>query len=222
MDPRTPVLVGYGQINQRDETPELEPIDLMVAAARAAADPRVLEAVDSVRVVNLLSWRYRDPGLLLAQRIRADGAATRYSGVGGNTPQSLVNEACLDIQNGRADVVVIAGAETWRTRTRLRAKGVKPDWTRQDESVPMAPGADDGVPMAGPAEIRIKLDRPAYVYPMFEQALRIAAGESGEEHRRRIGNCGRNSVRWLRRVHTPGAGTPCLRNRFGRPAQATG
>ena len=43
----------------------------MVAAARAAADPRVLEAVDSVRVVNLLSWRYRDPGLLLAQRIRA-------------------------------------------------------------------------------------------------------------------------------------------------------
>ena len=187
MDPRTPVLVGYGQVNQRDENPDVEPIDLMVDAARAAADPRVLESVDSVRVVSLLSWRYRDPGLLLAQRLRADGATTRYTGVGGNTPQSLVNEACLDIQKGRADVVVIAGAETWRTRTRLRAKGIKPDWTRQDESVPMAPGADDGVPMAGPAEIRINLDRPAYVYPMFEQALRIAAGESGEEHRRRVG-----------------------------------
>ena len=64
MDPRTPVLIGYGQVNQHDDHPGVEPVDLMVAAARAAADPRVLEAVDSVRVVNLLSWRYRDPGLL--------------------------------------------------------------------------------------------------------------------------------------------------------------
>lgn len=187
MEPRTPVLVGYGQVNQRDENPEVSPIDLMVGAARNAADPRVLEAADSVRVVNLLSWRYRDPGLLLAQRLHADNASTRYTGVGGNTPQSLVNEACRDIQNGRADVVLIAGGETWRTRSRLRAKGVRPDWPRQDESVPMAEGADEGVPMAGPAEIKINLDRPAFVYPMFEQALRIAAGESDEEHRRRIG-----------------------------------
>ncbi|VEG41618.1 acetyl-CoA acetyltransferase [Mycolicibacterium flavescens] len=187
MEARTPVLVGYGQVNQRDENPDVSPIDLMVAAARQAADPRVLEAADSVRVVNLLSWRYRDPGLLLAQRLHADNAATRYTGVGGNTPQSLVNEACRDIQNGRAEVVLIAGGEAWRTRSRLRAKGVRPDWPRQDESVPMAEGADEGVPMAGPAEIKISLDRPAYVYPMFEQALRIAAGESDEEHRRRIG-----------------------------------
>lgn len=181
------MLVGYGQVNQRDENPEISPIDLMVDAARNAADPRVLEAVDSVRVVNLLSWRYRDPGLLLAQRLHADNASTRYTGVGGNTPQSLVNEACRDIQNGRAEVILIAGGETWRTRSRLRAKGVRPDWPRQDESVPMAEGADEGVPMAGPAEIKINLDRPAFVYPMFEQALRIAAGESDEEHRRRIG-----------------------------------
>lgn len=187
VDPRTPVLIGYGQVNQHDDNPGVEPVDLMVAAARAAADPRVLEAVDSVRIVNLLSWRYRDPGLLLAQRIRAPQAATRYTGIGGNVPQSLVNQACVDIQAGRTDVVLIAGAETWRTRMRLRARGAKPDWTHQDESVPLADGADEGVPMAGPAEIRINLDRPAYVYPMFEQAVRIAAGESTDVHRRRIG-----------------------------------
>ena len=187
IDPTTPVLIGYGQVNQHDDRPGVEPVDLMAAAARAAADPRVLEAVDSVRIVNVLSWRYRDPGLLLAQRLRAKNAATRYTGIGGNVPQSLVNQACLDIQAGRSDVVLIAGAETWRTRTRLRASGAKPDWTSQAESVPMADGADEGVPMAGPAEIRIHLDRPAYVYPMFEQAVRIAAGESPDEHRRRIG-----------------------------------
>src|SRR5262245_40172674 len=187
IDPRTPVLIGYGQVNQHDDHPAVEPVDLMVAAARAAADPRVLEAVDSVRVVNVLSWRYRDPGLLLARRLRAKNAATRYSGVGGNVPQTLVNQACLDIQAGRTDTVLIAGAETWRTRTRLRASGAKPTWTSQDESVPTAERVDEDVQVAGPGGRRIKCDRPAYVYPMFEQALRIAAGESPDEHLRRIG-----------------------------------
>ena len=162
--PRTPVLVGYGQVNQHDENPEVEPIDLMAAAARAAADPRVLEAVDSVRIVNLLSWRYRDPGLLLAQRIRANDASTRYTGVGGNVPQTLVNQACLDIQSGRADLVLIAGAETLRTRTRLRNRGLKPDWTSEDESVPVRRGrqrepADGGArgtaDQPGPARLRL-------------------------------------------------------------------
>jgi acetyl-CoA C-acetyltransferase len=187
LDPRTPVLIGYGQVNERDDRADIEPVDLMEAASRAAADSRVLEAVDSVRVVNLLSWRYRDPGLLVAQRIRATKATTRYTGIGGNIPQSLVNQACLDIQQGRADAVLIAGAETWRRRTRLRAVGRRLEGTAQDESVPVAPGSGDDLPMYGEADIRIKLDRPAYVYPMFEQAVRIARGESPDAHRRRIG-----------------------------------
>ncbi|BBY77176.1 acetyl-CoA acetyltransferase [Mycolicibacterium parafortuitum] len=187
IDPRTPVLVGYGQVNQHTEDATVEPVDLMVAAAREAADPRVLEAVDAVRIVNLLSWRYRDPGLLLAQRIGAEKAETRYTGIGGNVPQTLVNLACLDIQQGKHDVVLIAGGETWRSRTRVRAAGNKMQGTRQDESVPMAPGSDENLPMAGPGDAKIGLDRPAYVYPMFEQAVRIANGETFDEHRRRIG-----------------------------------
>jgi acetyl-CoA C-acetyltransferase len=191
VNPRTPVLVGYGQINHRgDATGQAdspEPVDLMVAAAHEAADPRVLETVDAIRVVNLLSARYRDPGLLLGQRIGADHPATRYSGIGGNVPQSLVNRACVDIQQGHADVVLVAGAEMWRTRMQLRAAGQRLAYTEQDESVPMAEGSDENVPMAGPAEHRIALDRPAYIYPLFEQALRISAGEPVDEHRRRIG-----------------------------------
>lgn len=181
------MLVGYGQVNQHDESPDVEPVDLMAAAARAAAEARVLESVDAIRVVNLLSWRYRDAGAALAQRIRATDARTRYTGIGGNVPQSLVNQACLDIHAGRAEVVLIGGAETWRTRTRVRSRGESLDWTKQDESVPLAPGSDEVFPMAGPGELRINLDRPAFVYPMFEQAVRIAAGESSDEHRRRIG-----------------------------------
>jgi len=188
LDPRTPVLVGVGQVNQHDEAPDVEPVDLMAAAAAEAADPRVHRALDSIRVVNLLSWRYRDPGLLLGQRIGAHDAATQYTGIGGNTPQSLVNQACLDIQAGRNDAILLIGAETWRTRMRLKAKGIRPEWTRQDDTVPIPPGGEHEVPMSGPAEDRIDLDRPSFVYPLFEQALRIANGESMEEHRRRIGD----------------------------------
>lgn len=187
VDPRTPVLIGYGQINHPDHSEPVEPVDLMAAAARRAAEDRVLRAVDSVRVVNLFSARYRDAGLLLAQRIGADRPSTRYSPVGGNVPQTLVNRACLDIQTGRTGVVLLAGGEMWRTRTRLRAAGDKLAWTRQDDTVPMAECEGEDVPMSGPAEERIELDRPAYVYPLFEQALRIAAGETVNAHRRRIG-----------------------------------
>jgi acetyl-CoA C-acetyltransferase len=191
VDPRTPVLIGCGQVNHRDEidpeTRSVEPVDLMVAAARQAADSRVIEAVDSIRVVNVLSARYRDPGRLLGERIGAADFRTLYSPVGGNVPQSLVNQACRDIQRGRAGVVLLAGAETWRTRRGLKAKGGKLEWTVQDESVPMAEVSGDDVPMAGDAEIRIQLDRPAFVYPLFEQALRLANGETIEDHLKRVG-----------------------------------
>lgn len=187
LDPRTPVLVGVGQVNERTDDGDLEPVDVMAVAAREAADPRVLQAVDSIRVVNLLSWRYRDPGLLLGGQIGAPTAATYYSGVGGNTPQSLVNQACLDIQHGAAEVVLLAGAETWRTRKKLKAKGIRPQWTRQEDSVPVPPGAEHEVPMAGPAEDHVGLLLPSHVYPLFEQALRIDNGESVADHRTRIG-----------------------------------
>jgi acetyl-CoA C-acetyltransferase len=207
VNPRTPVLVGYGQLNHHEDPDaqenSAEPVDLMAEAARRAADPGVLAAVDSISVVNLLSARYRDAGLLLGQRIGANRPASRYSGIGGNVPQSLVNRACLDIRDGRADVVLVAGAEMWRTRMQLRAKGKRLTWTNQDERIPIAQGSDENLPMAGRAEDRIGLDRPAYIYPMFEQALRIAAGESIEEHRKRIGEL------WARfnavAVHNPHA-----------------
>lgn len=187
LDARTPVIIGAGQVNQRTTTEEgVDPVALMAQAVRRAAEPHVLRAVDSIRVVNLLSWRYRDPGRLLGAHIGAEPSSTIYSGVGGNVPQSLLNAACLDIQAGRTELVLLAGAETWRTRTRLRAESRRPDWPRQDDSVPVASGGGD-VPMASAADERIGLDRPAFVYPLFEQAVRVDNGEGIQAHRERIG-----------------------------------
>lgn len=187
MDPRTPILVGGGQINQREDP--LEPVDMIVAAARLAAEDAetggLAEAADSVRVVGMLSWRYRDPGLLVAERLGAPVRHTAYTGNGGSHPQALVNDAAEDILAGRCDVVIVGGAEAWRTRTALKRAGQRPDWTRQGDN--LAP--DDfraDVPMRDETEVRACLDRPAYVYPLFEQALRISAGRTMKEHRAEI------------------------------------
>lgn len=184
MDPRTPVLVGGGQLNQREDP--VEPVDMIVAAARlAAADagaPGLAEAVQSVRVVGMLSWRYRDPGALVGQRLGAPVRHTVYTGNGGSHPQALVNDAAEDIAAGRVDVVLVGGAEAWRTRMALRAQGEKPDWTRQGEDVPVPESRPD-VPMRHATELRAGIDRPASVYPLFEQAVRIGAGRGVEKHR---------------------------------------
>lgn len=184
MDPRTPVLVGGGQLNQREDP--IEPVDMIVAAARLAAQdagaPALAEAVQSVRVVGMLSWRYRDPGLLVGERLGAPVRHTVYTGNGGSHPQALVNDAAQDIAAGRVDVVLVGGAEAWRTRMALRAQGERPDWTRQGDDVPTAESRPD-VPMQHPTELRAGIDRPSSVYPLFEQALRVAAGRSVEKHR---------------------------------------
>src|SRR4051812_5057240 len=140
VDPRTPVIVGGGQVNQRTADGDLarEPVDLIVEAAqRAAADAeakgdRLLESVDAVRVVSLLSWRYRDPGALVAQRIGATPTQTAVTTPGGNSPQSLVNRTALDIAAGRNDVVLIGGAEAWRPPTALRPTGDRAELATPD------------------------------------------------------------------------------------------
>jgi acetyl-CoA C-acetyltransferase len=192
LDRRTPVIVGTGQLNQRTDKgdPPLEPVDLIATAARAAAADSgasaILEAVDSVRVVSLLSWRYRDPGALVAERLGAPARHTAVSQPGGNMSQSWVNQTALDIAAGRADVVLIGGAEAWRTRMSFRAADSRPDWTVQDESVPEAEVFGAPFEMMHPAEMARGIAMPVQVYPVFEQALRIAAGRSIDDHLVRI------------------------------------
>jgi acetyl-CoA C-acetyltransferase len=200
LDPRTPVVVGGGQWSNRVDEGEaaVEPVDLMAEATRraasdtGAADPaKVLASLDSVRVVQLLSWRYGDPARLVAERVGVgDVRSTWYTTPGGNTPQSLLNRTCLDIAAGDADVVVIGGAEAWRTRMATRGAGERPDWTVQPEGTEptVTFGGDFKMDqMVHPDELARGVVMPVQVYPAFESALRAAAGATHAEWAAHLG-----------------------------------
>jgi acetyl-CoA C-acetyltransferase len=91
LDPRTPVLVGAGQWSNRVDRgePPAEPVDMMAevlrgAAADSGATGDILGALDALRVVAVLSKRYRNPARLVAQRLGARPRDEALSPMGGN------------------------------------------------------------------------------------------------------------------------------------------
>lgn len=223
---RTPVIIGVGQFLDRDSAAG-EPVDLMVEAIRAAAAdttrPGVLARTDVVAVVPTFSWRYRDPGALIRDRIGAPDSATWYATVGGNTPQLLVNRLAGAIAAGELDQAVLCGGESVRTRKAAKRDGVTLDWSVQDESV--TPTWMDETPfmMAGPGEIARNIVMPLQAYPLFENAIWHASGRSHDEHLAAVGEmwagfsrvAEANPFAWNRQAFTgPEITTPTADNRM--------
>jgi acetyl-CoA C-acetyltransferase len=224
IDPRTPVLIGSGQFLHRAEGLDdaLEPVSLRAAAVdRAVEDAglRGVPAVDSIRVVSLLSWRYGNPALVLAERLGVSPRETAYTTNGGNSPQSLVNLTAAEIQRGDLDIAILTGGEAFRTRMKARKLDVDLGWPKApDEAVPRVVGEE--LVMNHPAELAQKIVMPVQVYPMFETAIRSAAGRTPDEHLVHISElwarfsevASRNPNAWLRtalsaeQIRTPGPG----------------
>src|SRR3954469_823281 len=96
VNPRSPCIVGVAQRTIRPpEGPAPEPLDSWVELANAAAADSgaagVLSQLDSVQVVYCQSWQYDEPVARLCERIGANPRHSLYSGIGGTTPQVLVN-----------------------------------------------------------------------------------------------------------------------------------
>ena len=229
VDDRTPVLVGAGQLSQRVDRgePALEPAELMAEALRAAivdsGAPGLLNAVDSIRVMSVLSWPYRDPGAEVARRTGASPRHTSLTVLSGNYPQTTLNRAAADIAAGRADVVVVCGAEAWRSRAAARA-GDGLTWTTQGSDVSPDEVVGDGDPeLSSPEEVARGVFMPIQVYPMFDVALRAAAGLGVDEHRQRLGAlwsrfsevAATNPHAWIRQRFSPEeVATPTAQNRM--------
>src|SRR5438034_818305 len=138
-----PVLVGAGQTIDRPADPAAgrEPLVLIEEAARRAAEDagggaRLLAALDTVAVVNVICHDYGDAAGLLAERLGCRPARTIYTTLGGNTPQSLVNHLCDEIAAGCTELALVAGAEAWHTARALGRAGRPSGWAHRPASAP--------------------------------------------------------------------------------------
>ncbi len=212
LDPRTPVVVGVGQVATPadaglDPAERPEPLDLMVGALRAAAEDcdgagpggpapaghALVRRADSIRVVASLSWHPLNPARLVATRLGlADGdkpAELMLTTAGGNSPQALMHDACRAISCGERDVVLVTGAEAMYARTLARRYPDHPwlEWATQPEGTPAAkPFGVDKTP-ATDLEMQRGIVLPVYTYPLLENALRGAREWTLDEHAACIG-----------------------------------
>jgi acetyl-CoA C-acetyltransferase len=138
--------------------------------------------VEVVAVVHILSWRHPDPGAALASRLGVEGVRTLQTSIGGNSPQLLLNELGAEIAAGRLQAALVVGAEAMYTRRRIE----RPIPWLDGEGVVPAPLLGDSQPGSSPEEAAHQAAIPTQVYPLFETAVRAAAGRSVEEHSRHV------------------------------------
>lgn len=179
-----PVIVGAGYVTRHpdDLGSTSEPADLIAAAIEAAATDAGIGAsalveVDSLDVLNLLSWKYADPAGAVAARIGARPGRAVFSELGGEQPTALIDAAARRIQQGDSSVALIAGGETLASRRLWGKAGQEPPWSpRGEPPIPLDPfyGVRHGLGEAG-------LGDPTRIYPLMENAHRAAMGLTLEE-----------------------------------------
>ncbi|MBV8161416.1 MAG: acetyl-CoA synthetase, partial [Acidimicrobiia bacterium] len=191
VDPRTPCLVGVAQRTWRpaasDPVDAPEPLEMWAQVVRAAAAdsgaPHVASLLDSLQIVYCQTWPYDDPVGRLADRIGARPRHRRYSGIGGTTPQVLVNETAAAILAGKCDLAVITGAEALDTMRRAKKEGRRLAWShRNPEKVPFPFEAP-----FHPAEVAHDVFQAWLTFPLFDLARRAHLDCPPDAYRQRLG-----------------------------------
>lgn len=188
MDPRTPVIVGVGQITNRRER-IAHPRELMEEAcllAQVDSGGTALAQVGSLQFITLISWRSPAPATILSDSLKLDPKEKFVSTIGGSTPQALMNASCERIAAGEIGGALIVGGEAFDSLRRAQKKGIDYDRGREDKLDPDPVHGDDRSPVSN-EELQAGIVAPATVYPMFEQALAARAGRTPDEHRRLLG-----------------------------------
>ncbi len=200
---RIPVLVGCGQITQREPDPAaaLAPMDLTAAAARQAGEDTgtgdaILKALDTIVVMRSFSdtsWRFAspfgrfsNPPKSLAARIgNTDAKRLVYTFPGGNMPQWCVNRMFEMITRGEIEVAMIAGGEALATQKAAHRAGLDLDWNEDAGGEPEM----WGVETRGWSEIedRHRMAGAIFAYPMIEQGIRAHLGRTIPDHLKAMG-----------------------------------
>jgi len=201
INPKTPVLVGSGQITQKIENflDAKNPIELMHDASTLAIQDTGIEDlqnyIDSVVTVRFIFDSgagarppfsiYKNPPKSIADKLGINEAKTFYGPTGGNTPQYLLNIFAERISNGESEVVLLSGAECFSTMRKASKNGQKTGWGEDPGGTRIDLGYEK--PGGTKNETKHGIAFPVNVYPLFETAIRGRMGNSMEKHQSYLG-----------------------------------
>jgi acetyl-CoA C-acetyltransferase len=225
VDPRSPCVIGVAQRTVRaGEGPSPEPLELWQdvtrrAAADAAAVGDVLGAADSLQIVYCMAWPYDRPVDRVADALGIAPRHRLYSGIGGTTPQVLVDDVATAIVNGEMDLAVITGAEALETKRQAKKAGERLAWSYRAEK-------PDPFPFEAPfhpAETAHNVFQAWLTFPLFDIARRARRGVAPAEYAAHIGEllapfsevAQTNPYAWFPKARTPlELSTPTPENRI--------
>src|SRR6266516_8182683 len=224
-DDRIPVIVGVGEIVDRPKeiSKGLEPLALLEQALKRAegdSGSKLLGEIQSLDVVNFLSWRYRDPEVQLSDRLGIKPKHAYSGPVGGESPIRYLHEAAQRIARGECSVAAVCGAEAQSTATKAERAGIKLPWTPFAHDVPEP---KRGAAFQKPMAVKLGVFRPITVYPLYETATsahwgqtpRQALAESGALWSTYARVASENENSWLKKRFTPDEiTTPTPENRL--------
>jgi len=189
---RTPIIVGTGQLVDRDADLEnyIEPLEMLTRSAISASDDAgmgrsLLEKVDTVALVGVTGWHPQNAPGLVAEKLGAHPSKLWTTAIGGQVGVTLTNYAADQIVAGGSELALVAGCNNLRVLMKAIAVRQQLPWTRGGKGEPELIGGDEqgttklesSYGMAGPPE----------VYPLFENALRARLGLDLESHQLRMG-----------------------------------
>ncbi len=179
-------VIGVGSTTWRGlDAPE--PLDMWTDAVHAAASDAhatsaVLGAVDALEVVYCQTWQYDSAPERLADRLGIAPARRYYSGIGGTTPQQLVNASAERILAGELDVVVVVSGEALATQKAVAKRG-------GEYVASFAPAEPRPFPWEAPfhpAEVAHEVFQAWLTFALFDNARRAHLGSPLDEYRHEI------------------------------------
>jgi acetyl-CoA C-acetyltransferase len=191
-DPRSPCLIGVATRTWRkDDVGDAgapEPLVMWEEVARAAADDsgaggKALDRLDALDVVYTQTWQYDDPAGRLAARLGVEPKRQYYSGIGGTTPQLLVQDLAERILRNESDVALVVGAEALATQKRFKARGERYPYSFKPEEKRPFPWE---APFH-PAEVAHEVFQAWLTFAIFDNARRAHLGIPLAEYRTELG-----------------------------------
>ncbi len=163
-----------------------EPIAMWEHVTHAAVGDSgvaLLEYIDSIDIVYCQTWQYDAPVDRLCERLGVEPRRRHYSGIGGTTPQVLVQDAADRIARGEMDVALVVGAEALDTQRRYRKAGERAQYSFKPEVRPPFPWE---APFH-PAEVAHEVFQAWLTFALFDNARRARLGAGLDEYRTALG-----------------------------------